>query len=378
MSFYDDAYELYYRIRQAGYSVPIDFQRQMEELERLQHQQFNLPRYTQPLLTPIESKHIRRGGVPLRKRKLPPIESLKQVKDSYIPQHVNELKQAKFRLSDVYIQPEISTANQDPLQPIDIHSLMIRSSLRFQYGRDKAYELEQPKLTKIEDDTILKPLIRTKRKSWGGRSRIYSLNVQNLTSLKRSILKRYKRPKLNHYETQGQDLKELTAKLRRGLSHIKYIADIKLSDATPTAVYNLCFTHYYMQLVRTVFQQDIYEPMTRAQKRAFNSAWRQGHTSSEEIMRFMLIKLADYGGGDIRTSDPKAITRIVQGNDLAVRRCLANLKEIVTMGWEEYEKETKRELDTRSTTQGAFLDSEQMAKDFNQDLIHIKDIEARK
>lgn len=378
MSFYERAYELYYRIRQAGYSVPVDFQRQMEELERLQHQQFNLPRYVQPMLTPIEPKHIRRGGVPLRKRKLPPIESLKQVKDCYIPQHVNKLKQAKSKVSQVYIQPKIATANQDPLKPFDANGLIIRSSFRYQYARAKVNVLEQPKKTMIEDDTLLKPLIRTKRKSWGGVSRIYNLNVQDLTRLKRSILRRYKCPKLNHYETKGQDLKELTAKLRRGLSHIKYIADINLSDATPTAVYNMCFTHYYMELVANVFQQDIYEPMTKAQKRAFNSAWRQGHTSSEEIMRFMLIKLADYGGGDIRTSDPKAITRIVQGNNLAVRRCLANLKEVVTMGWEEYERETKREIDSRSTTQGAFLDSEQMAKDFNQDLIHMKDIQARK
>lgn len=378
MSFYEKAYELYYRMIQAGYSVPVEFQQQMEELEKLQHKQFSQPRYIQPLLTPIEPKHMRRGGIPIRQRKLPSIESLEHVKGSYTPQHVNELKQPKFKLSQSYIQPSVSTVQQEPLKPIDTDHLLIDSSLKYQYARRKVNKLDQPKKTMIEDNTILRPLIRTKRKSWGGVSRIYSLKVQDLTRLKRSILRRYKRPKLSHYETKGQDLKELTAKLRRGLSHVIYVADIKLSDATPTAVYNMCFTHYYMQLVRTVFQQDIYEPMTKAQKRAFNDAWRQGHSSTNEIMRFMLIKLADYGGGDIRTSDPKAITRIVQGNNLAVRRCLANLKDIVTMGWEEYEKETKREIDTRSTTQGAFLDSEQMAKDFNQDLIHIKDIQARK
>lgn len=378
MSFYERAYELYYRMIQAGYSVPVEFQQQMEELELLQHKQYNLPRYNQTLLPPIEPKRIRRGGIPIRQRKLPRIESLEHVKDSYIPPKVNNLIQPKFKLSESYIKPTVSTAKQDPLNPIDTEHLLVDSSLRYQFARSKVKELEQPKKTMIEDNTILKPLIRTKRKSWGGVSRIYTLNVQDLIRLKRSTLRRYKRPKLNHYETKGQDLKELTAKLRRGLSHVIYVADIKLSDATPTAVYNMCFTHYYMQLVRAVFQQDIYEPMTRAQKRAFNDAWRQGHSSTNEIMRFMLIKLADYGGGDIRTTDPKAITRIVQGNNLAVRRCLANLKDIVTMGWEEYEKETKREIDTRSTTQGAFLDSEQMAKDFNQDLIHIKDIQARK
>src|SRR5699024_12065353 len=91
------------------------------------------------------------------------------------------------------------------------------------------------------------------------------------------------------------------------------------------------------------------------------NAWKQGHVSTNVVMSYMLSKLSEYGGGDIRTTDPKAITRIIQGNNLAVRRCLANLKEIVASGWEEYEQENKKELDTRSTTQGAFLTSEKQA-----------------
>lgn len=373
MSFYDRAYELYYRIRQAGYSVPVDYQVQMEELEKLQHQPFNLPRYVQPLLTPLETRHIRRGGLPIRQRKLPSREFLESFKGSYTPPKVNKLKQVKFRLSNSYIQPKVSTIQQDPLQPIDIHSLLIRSSLRFQYDRDKAYELEQPKLTKIEDSIILKPLIRTKRKSWGGKSRIYSLNVQNLTSLKRTILKRYKRPKLKHYETQGQDLKELTSRLRRGLSHIKYIADVKLSDATPIASYNLAFTPYYELLVMRVFKVDIYGEMTKAQKRAFNTAWHQGQISPEVIRRGMLAKLAEYGGGDIRTSDPKAMTRVIQANDLAVRRVLANLMDLVASGWEEYNQQKLDEMVSHKTTVGAMLNENDVAEKEDADLRYMID-----
>lgn len=373
MSFYEKAYDLYYRMRLAGYSVPVDFQVQMEELEKLQHKQFTQPRYIQPLLTPIESKHIRRGGIPIRQPKLPRIERLESFKDSYIPPKVNKLKQAKFRLSESYIQPTVSTAKQDPLKPLDLDNLIVPISLRYRYSRDSAIELEQPKLTKIEDDTMLKPLIRTKRKSWGGRSRIYSLNTQNLTSLKGTILKRYKRPKLNHYETPGQDLKELTARLRRGLSHIKYIAGVMLSDATPIASYNLAFTPYYELLVTRVFKVDVYGEMTKAQKRAFNTAWHQGQISPEVIRNGMLAKLAEYGGGDIRTSDPKAITRIVQANDLAVRRVLANIIDLVATGWEEYNQQKLDEMVSHKTTVGAMLNEHDVAEKEDADLRYMID-----
>lgn len=373
MSFYDKAYNLYYRLRRAGYSVPVEFQVQMEELERLQYQSFNLPRYVQPLLTPIEPKRIRRGGVPIRKRKLPRIENLEQFKDSYTPPKVNKLKQAKFKLSDVYIQPKVSTAQQDPLKQLDTDNLTTSISLRYRYSRDSVFELEQPKLTPIEDNIILKPLIRTKRKSWGGRSRIYSLSISTLTSLKRTILKRYKRPKLSHYETQGQDLKELTSRLRRGLSHIKYIADVMLSDATPIASYNLAFTPYYELLVMRVFKVDVYGEMTKAQRKAFNTAWHQGHISPEVIRNGMLAKLAEYGGGDIRTSDPKAITRIVQANDLAVRRVLANIIDLVATGWEEYNQQKLDEMVSHKTTVGAMLNENDVAEKEDADLRYMID-----
>lgn len=373
MSFYDRAYDLYYRMRQAGYSVPVDFQVQMEELEKLEHKQFTQPRYIQPLLTPIESKHIRRGGVPIRQHKLPRIERLEQFKDDYTPPKINKLKQAKSKLSQAYIQPKVSTVQQEPLKPLDTDDLIASASLRYRYSRDSAIELEQPKRTPIEDNTILKPLIRTKRKSWGGRSRIYSLNIQNLTSLKRTIFKRYKCPKLNHYEIQGQDLKELTARLRRGLSHIKYIADIKLSDATPIASYNLAFTPYYELLVMRVFKVDVYGEMTKAQRKAFNTAWHQGQISPEVIRNGMLAKLAEYGGGDIRTSDPKAITRIVQANDLAVRRVLANIIDLVATGWEEYNQQKLDEMVSHKTTVGAMLNENDVAEKEDADLRYMID-----
>lgn len=368
MSFYEKAYNLYYRLRRAGYSVPVDFQVQMEELEKLEHKQFSQPRYIQPLLAPIESKHIRRGGIPIRQHKLPRIERLEQFKDDYTPPKVNKLKQPKFKLSESYIQPKVSTAKQEPLKPLDVDNLIVSASLRYRYSRDSAIELEQPKRAPIEDNTILKPLIRTKRKSWGGRSRIYSLSISTLASLKRTILKRYKRPKLNHYETQGQDLKELTARLRRGLSHIKYIADIMLSDATPIASYNLAFTPYYELLVMRVFRVDVYGEMTKAQKRAFNTAWHQGQISPEVIRDQMLAKLAEYGGGDIRTSDPKAITRIVQANDLAVRRVLANIIEIVASGWEEYHQQDLNVMVSHKTSVGAMLNENDVVEKEDADL----------
>lgn len=373
MSFYENAYELYYRIIRAGYSVPVDFQVQMEELERLEREPFNLPRYVQPLLTPLEPKHIRRGGVPIRQRKLPSREYLESFKEFYTLPKVNKLKQAKFKLSDVYIQPKVSTFQQEPLKPIDMNNLITSISLRYRYSRDSVYELDQPKLTPLEDNIILKPLIRTKRKSWGGKSRIYSLNITNLTSLKRAILKRYRRPKLNHYEIQGHDLKELTARLRRGLSHIKYIADVELSDATPIASYNLAFTPYYELLVMRVFKVDIYGEMTKAQRKAFNTAWHQGQISPEVIRRGMLAKLAEYGGGDIRTSDPKAITRIVQANELAVRRVLANLMELVASGWEEYNQQKLDEMVSHKTTVGAMLNEHDVAEKEDADLRYMID-----
>lgn len=373
MSFYDKAYNLYYRLRRAGYSVPVEFQIQMEELEKLQHKQFSQPKYIQPLLTPIETKHIRRGGIPIRQHKLPRIERLEQFKDDYTPPKINKLKQAKSKLSQAYIQPKVSTVQQEPLKPLDTDDLIVSASLRYRYSRDSVIELEQPKRTPIEDNTILKPLIRTKRKSWGGKSRIYSLNISTLTSLKRTIFKRYKRPKLNHYEIQGQDLKELTARLRRGLSHIKYIADVKLSDATPIASYNLAFTPYYELLVMRVFKVDVYGEMTKAQRKAFNTAWHQGQISPEVIRNGMLAKLAEYGGGDIRTSDPKAITRIVQANDLAVRRVLANIIDLVATGWEEYNQQKLDEMVSHKTTVGAMLNEHDVAEKEDADLRYMID-----
>ena len=147
MSFYDRAYDLYYRMRLAGYSIPVDFQVQMEELEKLEHKQFTQPRYIQPLLTPIESKHIRRGGIPIRQRKLPSRESLEQFKDDYTPPKINKLKQAKSKLSQAYIQPKVSTIQQEPLKPLDTDDLIVSASLRSRYSRVSAIALEQPNLT---------------------------------------------------------------------------------------------------------------------------------------------------------------------------------------------------------------------------------------
>lgn len=380
MSLYEDAYELYYRLRQLGYNVPIEFQALFKEIEEYQSEIPTIPRIEQ------QGKSRKLPYANLIKRidnveqpKLPTIDSIADLYSSKVKEIPKEPKRVLHRISNYRFTHKVKEQpEQKPLRKLRTNALTKVYNARYQQNNLNLQSYEQPKHKPIVDESLYMPLIRAKRKSWGGRSRIYNFNIHSLAHLRRSILARYKRFKLTEYETKGQDFKKLISTLRRGLSHTVVLADIKESLETPTAVYNMCFTHYYMQLVRNVFQQDIYDPMTKAQKRAFNSAWRQGHTSTIEIMRFMLIKLADYGGGDIRTSDPKAITRIVQGNNLAVRRCLANLKEIVTMGWEEYEQETKRELDSRSTTQGAFLDSEQLAKDFNEDLVHIKDIETRK
>lgn len=380
MSLYEDAYELYYRLRQLGYNVPIEFQALFKEIEEWQSETPTIPRIEQ------QGKSRKLPYANLIKRidnveqaKLPTIDSIADLYSSKVKELPKEPKRVLHRISNYRFTHKVKEQpEQKPLRKLRTNALTKVYNARYQMKNLGLQTFTQPKHKPIVDDSLYIPLIRAKRKSWGGRSRIYNFNIHSLAHLRRSILNRYKHSKLTEYETKGESLKDLTSRLRRGLSHTVVLANIKESDATPTAVYNMCFTHYYMLLVKNVFQQDIYDPMTKAQKRAFNNAWRQGHTSSEEIMRFMLIKLADYGGGDIRTSDPKTITRIVQGNNLAVRRCLANLKDIVTMGWEEYEKETKREIDTRSTTQGAFLDSEQLAKDFNQDLVHIKDIEARK
>ena len=131
MSFYDKAYDLYHRMRLAGYNVPVDFQVQMEELEKLEHKQYSQPRYIQPLLTPIESKHIRRGGIQIRQHKLPRIERLEQFKDDYTPPKVNSLIQPKFKLSQSYIQPTVSPLQQEPLKPLDTDTLIASASLRY-------------------------------------------------------------------------------------------------------------------------------------------------------------------------------------------------------------------------------------------------------
>lgn len=379
MSFYDRALDLYYRIRRAGYSVPVDYQHQMEELELLEFQQFNIPSLTQPKLTPIGSRYIRRGGVPIRQRKLPRIEGLEQLKDKYIPDHINELKQPKFSISEQVVKSDISTAKQEALPKIDTTHWIGASVLRFeqQHELNRIEQLKQPKLTPIEDNTILKPLIRTKRKSWGGVYRIYNLNIQDITRLKRSILRRYKRPKLNHCETKGQDLNKLTARLRRGLSHVKYIADIKLSDATPTAIYNMNFVYYYKILVWQAFKQDIYAEMTKAQRKAFKGAWHQGMVSKTAIINFMVDKLIEYGGGDIRTTDEKAITRIVLANDLAVRRVYGNLKEVIAVGWEEYHQEKWNTLHAQTTTAGAMLEKD-VVDDLREDLKALEKVENAK
>ena len=122
-----------------------------------------------------------------------------------------------------------------------------------------------------------------------------------------------------------------------------------------------------------VFKIDVYEPMTKAQKRAFNTAWHQGQISPEVIRRGMLAKLAEYGGGDIRTSDPKAMTRIVQANDLAVRRVLANLIELVASGWEEYHQQDLNEMVSHKTTQGAMLNENDVAAREEADLRYVID-----
>lgn len=374
MSFYDEAYELYYRIRQAGYSVPIDFQKQMEELEELESKQFNIPQLNQPRVQPIGERYLRSGGRPVKQPKLPPIERLEHVKDDYIPTHVDKLKQPKFSLSERYIKSNIPTAEQEHLTPINTTGLLVMNNLRYQDSRAKVKQLEQPKLTKIENNTILKPYIRIKRKSWGSVSRTYHLNV---ASLKRHVLKRYKRPKLSHYETKGQDLTKLTAKLRRGLSHVKYIADIKQSDATPTAIYNMNFVYYYKVLVWQAFKQDIYAEMSKAQRKAFKGAWHQGMVSKTAIINFMVDKLIEYGGGDIRTTDEKAITRIVLANDLAVRRVYGNLKEVIAVGWEEYHQEKWNELHSQTTTAGAMLEKD-VVDDLREDLKALEKVENAK
>lgn len=377
MGLYDDANELYYELRQLGYSVPIELQAVFRELEEWET--------GTPFMNKIEQgykqqtlpkgRYIKRIDE-VEQSKLPTIDDLASLYTNKVKPIPKEPKHKLHRVTNIYskdIPKEIP--EQKPLRKFRADPLTKVYNARYQQGNLNLPQFEQGKHKPIIDDSLYKPLVRTKRKSWGGRSRTYKLNV---IALRRSILSSYKPLKLDPYERQGQDLNKLTAKLRRKISHIRVRADVKLSDNTPTAVYNMAFTEHYMLLVRSVFQQDIYDPMTKAQKRAFNSAWKQGHVSTNVVMSYMLSKLSEYGGGDIRTSDPKAITRIVQGNNLAVRRCLANLKEIVASGWEEYEQENKKELDTRSTTQGAFLTSEKQAEIYSEDLVHIKDIQARK
>src|SRR5699024_10115181 len=377
MGLYDDANELYYELRQLGYSVPIQFQAIFRELEEWET--------GTPFMNKIEQgykqqtlpkgRYIKRIEE-VEQTKLPTIDDLASLYTSKVKPIPKEPKHTLHKVSNLYsknVPKEIP--EQEPLRKFRADPLTKVYNARYQQGNLNLPQFEQGKHKPIIDDSVYKPLVRTKRKSWGGRSRSYKLNV---IALRRSRLRSYKPLKLDHYEIQGQDLNKLTAKLRRKISHIRVRSDIKLSDNTATAIYNLAFTEHYMLLVRNVFQQDIYDPMTKAQKRAFNNAWKQGHVSTNVVMSYMLSKLSEYGGGDIRTTDPKAITRIIQGNNLAVRRCLANLKEIVASGWEEYEQENKKELDTRSTTQGAFLTSEKQAEIYSEDLVHIKDIQARK
>lgn len=380
MSFYDRALDLYYRIRYSGYSVPLDYQQQIIELKQLEQQQYNIPSLTQPAVRPIGERYLTYDIDTLKQPELPRIDSLESIVDRYIPRHINELEQARNKLSDNYIQTvKIQTFNQDPLPKIDTNQWIGANVIRFeqQHEFNTLEPLEQPKLTPIEDNTILKPLIRTKRKSWGGVYRIYNLNVQDITRLKRSILRRYKRPKLNHYETKGQDLNKLTARLRRGLSHVKYIADIKLSDATPTAIYNMNFVYYYKVLVWQAFKQDIYAEMSKPQRKAFKNAWYQGMVSKTAIINFMVDKLIEYGGGDIRTTDEKAITRIVLANDLAVRRVYGNLKEVIAVGWEEYHQQKWNELHVQTTTAGAMLEKD-VVDDLREDLKALEKVENAK
>lgn len=376
MGLYDDAYELYYKLRQQGVSVPVEFQAVFREIEQWETETPSMARIEQHKHNKLPNAKLVKRINNVEQPKLPTIDSIADLYSANVEKLPTEPKHVLHRISNYRFTHKVKEQpEQKPLRKLRTKALTKVYNARYQQKYLSLQNYEQPKHKPIEDDSLYMPLIRTKRKSWGGYSRTYKLNVR---LLRRSILTRYKPFKLSEYESKGQELNKLISTLRRGLSHTVVLANIKESLETPTAVYNMCFTHYYMQLVANVFQQDIYDPMTKAQKRAFNNAWKQGHVSTNVVMSYMLTKLADYGGGDIRTSDPKAITRIVQGNNLAVRRCLANLKEIVASGWEEYEHETKRELDTRSTTQGAFLDSEQMAKDFSQDLIHMKDIQARK
>lgn len=377
MGLYDDANELYYELRQLGYSVPIEFQAVFRELEEWET--------GTPFMNKIEQgykqqtlpkgKYIKRIDE-VEQAKLPTIDDIASLYTSKIKPIPKEPKHTLHKVSNLYsknVPKEIP--EQKPLRKFRADPLTKVYNARYQQGNLNLPQFEQGKHKSIIDDSVYKPLVRTKRKSWGGRSRTYKLNV---ITLRKSILHSYKPLKLDHYEVQGQDLNKLTATLRRKISHIRVRANINESVTTPNAIYNMAFTEHYMLLVKNVFQQDIYDPMTKAQKRAFNNSWKQGHLSTGVVMDYMLAKLSEYGGGDIRTSDPKAITRIVQGNNLAVRRCLANLKEIVASGWEEYEQENKKELDTRSTTQGAFLTSEKQAEIYSEDLVHIKDIQARK
>lgn len=376
MGLYDDANELYYELRQLGYSVPIEFQAIFRELEEWEVDTPFMDKIEQGIPKEIPNANFIKRVNEVEQAKLPTIDNLVNTYTSKVKPIPKEPKHTLHKVSKLYsknIPKELP--EQKRLRKFRDVAYTRIYNYRYQKGRLNLPQFEQGRHKPIIDDSVYKPLVRTKRKSWGGRSRTYKLNV---IALRRSILSSYKPLKLDPYERQGQDLNKLTAKLRRKISHIRVRADIKESETTPKAIYNMTFTEHYMLLVRNVFQQDIYDPMTKAQKRAFNNAWKQGHVSTDVVMSYMLSKLSEYGGGDIRTSDPKAITRIVQGNNLAVRRCLANLKEIVASGWEEYEHETKRELDTRSTTQGAFLDSEKQAEIFSKDLIHIQDIQARK
>lgn len=377
MGLYDDANELYYELRQLGYSVPIEFQAIFRELEEWETGTPFMNKIEQDYKqqTLPKGRYIKRIDE-VEQAKLPTIDDLASLYTSKVKPIPKEPKHTLHKVSNLYsknVPKEIP--EQKPLRKFRADPLTKVYNARYQQGNLNLPLFEQGKHKPIIDDSVYKPLVRTKRKSWGGRSRTYKLNV---IALRKSILHSYKPLKLDHYEIQGQDLNKLTATLRRKISHIRVRADIKESVTTPKAIYNMAFTEHYMLLVKNVFQQDIYDPMTKAQKRAFNNSWKQGHISTGVIMDYMLAKLSEYGGGDIRTSDPKAITRIVQGNNLAVRRCLANLKEIVASGWEEYEQENKKELDTRSTTQGAFLTSEKQAEIYSEDIVHMNDIQARK
>lgn len=376
MGLYDDANELYYELRQLGYSVPIDFQAIFRELEEWETGTPFMNKIEQGIPKEIPNAKFIKRIDEVKQAKLPTIDNLASLYTSKVKPIPKEPKHTLHQVTNIYsknIPKEIP--QQKPLRKFRADPLTKVYNARYQQGNLNLPLFEQGRHKPIIDDSVYKPLVRTKRKSWGGRSRTYKLNV---IALRKSILHSYKPLKLDPYERQGQDLNKLTATLRRKISHIRVRADIKESETTPKAIYNMTFTEHYMLLVKNVFQQDIYDPMTKAQKRAFNNSWKQGHISTGVIMDYMLAKLSEYGGGDIRTNDPKAITRIVQGNNLAVRRCLANLKEIVASGWEEYEQDNKKELDTRSTTQGAFLTSEKQAEIYSEDIVHVKDIESRK